>query len=67
MKKLVITDDWNEFVYDLEGCGYGFSNCSELNQFLIRMIVIMTAGGLSGLAAETNNRTVYYDDIEFLE
>lgn len=66
-KKLVKTDDWNEFVYDLEGCGYGFSNCSEFNQVQFRPLVNMTAGGMSGFDAETNNRTVYYDDIEFLE
>lgn len=30
-------------------------------------LVNMTAGGMSGFDAETNNRTVYYDDIEFLE
>ena len=66
-KKLVKTDDWNEFVYDLEGCGYGFSNCSEFNQVQFRPLVNMSAGGMSGFDAETNNRTVYYDDIEFLE
>ena len=66
-KKLVKTDDWNEFVYDLEGCGYGFSNCSEFNQVQFRPLLNMIAGGMSGFDAETNNRTVYYDDIEFLE
>ena len=66
-KKLVKTDDWNEFVYDLEGCGYGFSNCSEFNQVQFRPLVNMSAGGSSGFDAETNNRTVYYDDFEFLE
>ena len=52
---------------NLEGCGYGFSNCSEFNQVQFRPLVNMTAGGMSGFDAETNNRTVYYDDIEFLE
>ena len=66
-KKLVKTDDWNEFVYDLEGCGYGFSNCSEFNQVQFRPLLNMIAGGMSGFDAETNNRTGYYDDIEFLE
>ena len=66
-KKLVKTDDWNEFVYDLEGCGYGFSNCSEFNQVQFRPLLNMIAGGMSGFDAETNNRTVYYDDIELLE
>ena len=66
-KKLVKTDDWNEFVYDLEGCGYGFSNCSEFNQVQFRPLVNMSAGGSSGFDAETNTRPVYYDDFEFLE
>ena len=66
-KRLIKTDDWNVFVYDLEGCGYGFADCSEFNQIQFRPLVNMTAGGMSGFDAETNNRTVYYDDIEFLE
>ena len=66
-KKLVKTDDWNVFVYDMEGCGYGFSNLSDFNQVQFRPLVNMSAGGMSGFDAETNNRTVYYDDIEFLE
>lgn len=47
-KKLVKNDDWNEFVYDLEGCGYGFSNCSEFNQVQFRPLVNMSASGMSG-------------------
>lgn len=66
-KRLIKTDDWNVFVYDLEGCGYGFADCSEFNQIQFRPLVNMSAGGMSGFDAETNNRTVYYDDIEFLE
>ena len=66
-KRLIKTDDWNVFVYDLEVCGYGFADCSEFNQIQFRPLVNMTAGGMSGFDAETNNRTVYYDDIEFLE
>ena len=57
----------NASAAEWKGCGYGFSNCSEFNQVQFRPLVNMSAGGMSGFDAETNNRTVYYDDIEFLE
>lgn len=66
-KSLVKTDDWNEFVYDLEDCGYGVSNFSTITDIQFRPLSKFNGNNIdAGPVTDTNTRTVYYDDIEFL-
>lgn len=72
-KALIKTDDWNVFVYDLIDCGYQNADGSTVTNFgditavQFRPLSNFTGGSMSGRDEETNNRTVYYDDFEFLE
>ena len=72
-KALIKTDDWNVFVYDLIDCGYqnadgsAVTNFGDITAVQFRPLSNFTGGSMSGRDEETNNRTVYYDDFEFLE
>ncbi len=66
-KALVKTDDWNVFVYDLIDCGFGAANFEHITSVQFRPLSTFTGQNCSGRDEVTNNRTVYYDDIEFLE
>ena len=72
-KALIKTDDWNVLVYDLIDCGYQTDNGSAVTNFgnittvQFRPLSNFNGDGVSGRDEVTNNRTVYYDDFEFLE
>ena len=66
-KTLIKTDDWNVFVYDLVDCGFGAENFENITTVQFRPLSKFNGDGVSGRDEVTNNRTVYYDDIEFLE
>lgn len=72
-KALIKTDDWNVFVYDLIDCGYQkadgspVTNFGDISTVQFRPLSNFTGGSMSGRDEVTNNRTVYYDDFEFLE
>ena len=72
-KALIKTDDWNVFVYDLIDCGYqnadgsAVTNFGDITAVQFRPLSNFTGGSMSGRDEESNNRTVYYDDFEFLE
>lgn len=66
-KALIKTDDWNVFVYDLIDCGYGAANFGNISTVQFRPLSKFDGSSCSGRDAETNTRTVYYDDFEFLE
>ena len=72
-KALIKTDDWNVFVYDLIDCGYlkadgsAVTNFEDISTVQFRPLSNFTGGSMSGRDEVTNNRTVYYDDFEFLE
>ena len=65
--KLIKTDDWNVFVYDLIDCGYGADNFENITSVQFRPLVKIDGSNSEGFDETTNNRTVYYDDIEFVE
>lgn len=66
-KTLIKTDDWNVFVYDLVDCGFGAENFENITTVQFRPLSKFNGDGVSGRDEVTNNRTVYYDDFEFLE
>ena len=66
-KRLIKTDDWNILVYDLIDCGFGAENFENITSVQFRPLSTIDGKTVSGYNEVTNNRTVYYDDIEFLE
>lgn len=66
-KTLIKTDDWNVFVYDLVDCGFGAENFENITTVQFRPLSKFNGDGVSGRDEVINNRTVYYDDFEFLE
>lgn len=66
-KTLIRTDDWNVFVYDLIDCGFGAETFENITSVQFRPLSTFGGQNVSGRDEQTNNRTVYYDDIEFLE
>ncbi|WP_295936935.1 PKD-like domain-containing protein [uncultured Alistipes sp.] len=65
--EIIKTDDWNVFEYDLIDCGYGAQNFGNISTVQFRPLSNLTGGNMSGRDEVTNNRTVYFDDFEFLE
>lgn len=66
-RSLIRTNDWNILVYDLIDCGFGAVNFENITSVQFRPLSQFDGSNCSGFDATTNNRTVYYDDIEFLE
>lgn len=66
-RSLIKTGDWNILVYDLIDCGFGAENFENITSVQFRPLSQIDGSNCSGFDETTNNRTVYYDDIEFLE
>jgi len=63
-KNIIRTDDWNEFEWTAST--FGKSTFNDLTGFQIRCFVNFANTNLSGFDATTNNRKIYFDDIQFV-
>ena len=69
-KRLVKTDDWNVFVYDLVNGNYkdAFADVSEFGQIQFRPLsAIDGSSAPAAIDPVTNTKKVWIDDIQFIE